>query len=136
MSRRLSDLRSGLPCPRCGRSLTPYPAGGSVRFHCKSGHGLDLEEALSAPSAVLRAGLEALLNEWKRQHRALVEITEHAARHGHVDIARIFARRAGSVGARIDILKSAFARTESSKLLRIPESVRDPGNFPISFRAP
>jgi len=104
--------------------LTPCAAGSSVRFHCKSGHALELEEALGASSAALRAGLEALLNEWKSQHRALVGIVEDATRHGHVDIARIFARRAQSVEDRMDILRNAFQKTESSKLLRIPESIQ------------
>lgn len=124
MNRRSSKLRASLPCPRCGRSLVPSTTGASVRFHCKSGHELELRQILDSPSAALKVGLESLLLEWQEQHRALMDIIDDATRRGHVDVAAIFGRHARSLEARIDILKDAFVQSDSAKLLRIPSSIR------------
>jgi hypothetical protein len=124
MERRSSRLRAYLPCPRCGRSLVPVPTASSVTFHCKSGHQLDATEALQQGSSALKVGVEALLNEWDRQHGVLLAIVDDATRRGHVDVAQIFGRQARALEARIEVLKSAFWKTDSSKLLPIPPSIR------------
>ena len=124
MNRHPSGLRSSLPCPQCGRSLVPISTETSLIFTCKSGHSLDVIEALNAQSAALKVGVEALLLEWGRQHHTIIEIVEDATRRGHVDIAQIFNRHARSLEARIDVLKNAFLKTDSSKLLQVPSSIR------------
>jgi endogenous inhibitor of DNA gyrase (YacG/DUF329 family) len=124
MHRRPSSLRSSLPCPQCGRSLVPVPTETSVTFHCKSGHTIDVMEALQGQSAALKVGLESLLYEWGRQHHAIIEIVDDATRRGHVDVAQIFGRHARTLEARIQVLKDAFQQTDSAKLLKVPSSIR------------
>lgn len=119
MHDRLSGLKSGLPCPRCGRSLVPVAGDASITFHCKTGHELGLLEAVCAPSSALRAGLESLAWEWDRQRQALRRIVDDAARRGHVDIAEIFARHVKVLETRLELMNSAFRQTESSKLIRV-----------------
>ena len=123
MLERPSEFRSGLPCPQCGRSLLPVTAEASFSFHCRNGHELGLQDLLSAQSLALRMGLETLLLEWHRQHRALIETMEDARRHGHLDVAEIFQRHARSLEGRIDLLCSAFTRTESTRLIAAPKAV-------------
>lgn len=124
MHRRPSGLKSSLPCPHCGRSLVPVPTETSVTFHCKTGHTIEVLEALKGQSAALKIGLEALLYEWGRQHHALIEIVEDATRRGHIDIAQIFGRHARTLEARIGVLRNAFQQTDSSRLLRVPSAIR------------
>lgn len=89
-------------------------------FHCKSGHELSLITLLAAPSSSLRCGLEALLEEWSRQHQALLATSEDARKRGYVDIAAIFARNARSLQTRIELLQAGFSKTDSSKLIPVP----------------
>ena len=121
MVERPSEIRSCLPCPLCGRSLLPVASEVTFTFHCKSGHELTLQELLRAQSMALRMGLETLLLEWLRQHRALLETAEDARSNGFYDVAEIFQRRARSLEWRMEILRSAFGRTESGSLLRSAE---------------
>ena len=125
MNNRPSEFRSGLPCPSCGRSLVPVTTGTDVIFHCKTGHAIPLLDLLSVPFSAVQAGLQTLLLEWSRQFEALKEGSEDARKNGFFDIAAIFARRADSLRGRIEILQAAFAKSESSKLLKVPSCVRD-----------
>jgi hypothetical protein len=97
----------------------------TVVFHCKSGHELPILDLLSAQSLVLQGGLEALLTEWRHQHQALLETLEDARKHGHLDVAEIFQRRAKSLEGRIDLLQGAFAKSNSSRLIRLPNSIKE-----------
>ena len=124
MNDRPSETRSGLPCPYCGRGLVPVPIGADMVFHCKSGHGIPLFELLAVQSAILKAGLQALLGEWTLQHEVLVDRSEDARKNGFLEIAEIYARYAKSLLRRIEILQAAFTRSDSSKLMAVPSGVR------------
>jgi hypothetical protein len=115
MAERLSEFRSGLPCPLCGRSLLPVPADASFTFHCRSGHELTLPDLLAAQSLAIRIGLETLLLDWHREHRALIGTMEEARRNGHLDVTDIFHRRARSLELRIEALRSGFSRNPPAR---------------------
>src|SRR6185436_12147984 len=100
-NRAASEVRVVLPCPLCGRSLIPASARSSIVFHCKTGHELSLAELLQAQTAVLKGGLELLLENWDRDHQALLKTLEEARRNGHLDVAEIFNRRAKNLESRI-----------------------------------
>ena len=119
-----SEYRSGLPCPLCGRSLLPVPTEATVTFHCKTGHELPLLDLLCVQSAVLKGGLATLLTEWRRQHQSLIETVEDARKNGYLDVAGIFQRHAKSLEGRIEVLQSAFAKSDSSRLIKVPDSIR------------
>lgn len=114
----------GFPCPICGRSLFPISTETSVSFHCKSGHELPLLDLLSAQSTALKAALELFLAEWRRQHEGLVRTMEDARKHGHLEVAEIFQRHAKILESRIEIAQSVFSRSDSSKLMKVPDSIR------------
>lgn len=116
MVERPSEIRSGLLCPRCGRSLLPVSLETTVSFHCKGGHQLAIEDLLASQSVALRMGLETLLLQWHRQHRAMMGTMEDARNNGHLHVAEIFQRHIRSLEWRIDVLSSAFARSESARL--------------------
>ncbi len=122
MARSDSELRTLLPCPLCGRSLTPIPMSTSVTFHCKNGHEFAPPDLLSAQSTGRKEGLDALLADWKRQHQALINLVEDARRNGYLDVAAIFHRSAETLLSRIGLLRQA--QVDSSKLLRVPQSTR------------
>ena len=109
---RPSELRSGLPCPQCGRSLLLVPLDGGMSFHCRNGHQLPLIELITAQSLVVRMGLETLLLEWNRQHQALINTIEDARKNGYLDVAEIVQRHAQSLKARIQQLQNAFTQSE------------------------
>jgi hypothetical protein len=117
-----SVYRSGLPCPLCGRSLLPVPSEAAVTFRCNGGHELQILDLLSAQSAAIKGGLESLLSEWRHQHQFLIQTVENARKNGHLDVAEIFQRHAMSLGGRIDVLQSAFAKSDSSRLIKLPDS--------------
>ena len=123
MNDRPSELRSGLLCPYCGRSLVPVPTGVDVVFLCKSGHGIPLLELLGVQSAIVKAGLQALLGEWNHQYEVLIERSEDAGKNGFLEIAEIYARYAKSLLGRIEILQGAYAKSASSNLLQVPAGV-------------
>ena len=120
MNDRPSEFRSFLPCPSCGRGLVPVPTGRDVVFHCKSGHGISLFDLLGVQSAVVKAGLQALLGEWNRQFKALIDRSEDARKNGFLEIAEIYRRYAKSLFRRIEILQGAFTTSDSSKLIAVP----------------
>ena len=124
MAEYVSELRTLMPCPLCGRSLIPAPVESSIIFHCKSGHELALEELLRARSAVLKCGLEILLAEWSRQHQAMIHTIVDARKNGFLDVAEIYSRRAKSLESRIDKVLSAFLQSESSKRINVTDSLR------------
>ena len=112
---RPSEVRSGLPCPRCGRSLLPVPVESAVIFHCRNGHELPLVELVRAQSLVLRMGLETLLLQWIRQHEALNNTVDDARKNGYLDVAEIVQRHARSLKGRIDQLQNAFIQSEAER---------------------
>ena len=120
MNDRPTEIRSSLPCPYCGRGLVPVPTGRDVVFHCKSGHGISLFDLLGVQSAVVNAGLHALLGEWNRQFKLLIDRSEDARKNGFLDIAEIYGRYAKSLFRRMEILQGAFTKSESSKLIAVP----------------
>jgi hypothetical protein len=109
---RPSELRSGLPCPTCGRSLLPVPHDSAVFFHCRNGHEVPLELLVRAQSLVLRMGLETLMLQWMRQLSALTNTIEDARLNGHLDVAEIIQRHAGNLRGRIQHLQNAFTQSE------------------------
>ena|SRR5436190_18328131 len=118
-----SVYRSGLPCPRCGRSLLPVPAERSITFHCKSGHELQLPDLLSAQSSTLRGGLETLLTEWRLHRQTLFEIVEVATRNGHLKVAEIFQRHANTLERRIHLLQSSYPSPDlKTSSMTVPDS--------------
>lgn len=122
MVERPSEIRSGLACPICGRTLLPIPAETTVTFHCRSGHELSLQDLLAAQSLALRMGLETLLLEWTRKHQALVKTVEDARANGFLDVAEIFLRHARTLEWRIGVLRTAFTQTDSSRLIVVPKA--------------
>jgi len=125
MAESSSELQRHLPCPLCGRSLVPVPIGGSVSFHCKTGHELSLQELLTARSLALKGGLEHLLVEWRRQYDTLIHMVEDAQNKGYLDIAEIFHRHAVHLESKIGILQNAFSTSDSSKLMAVPDALRN-----------
>lgn len=109
---RPSEIRSGLPCPSCGRSLLPVPLDCAVIFHCRNGHEVPLLELVRAQSLVLRMGLETLLLQWMRQLEALNRTVEDARQNGFLDVAEIVQRHAQSLKGRIVLLQNAFTQSE------------------------
>ncbi len=127
MSDRPSELRSGLPCTHCGRSLFPVPIGPDVTLHCKNGHGFEIQELLATHSAKVGTALEKLITEWESQVRRLEGTAEDARSNGYTDIADLFVRRAERLERKIDNLRSAFRKDESSKLIAVPPALIRPG---------
>ncbi len=109
---RPSELRSGLPCPTCGRSLLPVPVDSAVIFHCRNGHEMPLDGLVGAQSLVLRMGLETLMLQWMRQLNALNNTIEDARLNGYLDVVEIVQRHARSLQGRIQQLQNAFTRSE------------------------
>jgi len=126
MNDRPSELRAGLPCPWCGRSLVPVPTGSDVVFHCKSGHGIPLFDLLGMRSAAVQAGLQALVGEWNRQFDLLIERSEDARKNGFLEVAEIYARYAKSLYRRIEIL-GAVQPKACGKPLQVPGEPLAPG---------
>ena len=124
VDRAASEVRAMLPCPLCGRSLIPASVHTSIVFHCKTGHELSLEELLHAQTAVLKGGLELLLENWDRQHQALLKTLEDARRNGYLDVAEIFNRRAKNLESRIHKVRDAFPQSDSSKVIPLPNVIR------------
>lgn len=124
MAECASEVRTLLPCPECGRSLFPAAVDSSIVFHCKDGHEIALGDLLRAQSAVVKGGLELLLAEWSRQHRALINTVEEARKNGHLDVAEIFNRHARSLESRIRKVHDAFSQPDSSKLIKLPDAIR------------
>src|SRR5258706_15494076 len=121
MAKSASEIRTLLPCPLCGRYLVPAPAEPALTFYCKSGHQLTLPDLLRAESAAVRGGLELLLAEWNRQHEALLLTEMDARTNGYPDVAEIFHRHAKSLESRICKVRDAFLRSDSSKLIILPD---------------
>ena len=119
MIRRETDVRSLLPCPLCGRKLILVPSDSSLTFHCKSGHELPLVDLLSRGAEALK-GLEALLAEWQREHESLITLSEHARRDRLIGIAQLFQGHAERMEARIQLLRTTFARLEKDAPLGVP----------------
>lgn len=109
---RPSELRSGLPCPTCGRSLLPVPLDSAVIFHCRNGHEVPLDSLVRAQSLVLRMGLETLMLQWMRQLSALNNTIEDARLNGYLDVAEIVQRHARNLAGRIKQLQNAFTQSE------------------------
>jgi len=124
MAERASELRTLLPCPRCGRSLVPASVHSPVTFRCKSGHDVALADLLKTQSLVLRRGLEDLLAEWSLQRESLLRTVEQARRNGHLDVAEIFKRHAESLEHRIVHVRNAFATSDSGRLIVVPDASR------------
>jgi len=124
MAKGTSDIRTVLPCPVCGRGLFPAPPDFTLNFLCKSGHKTPIVELLSTQSALVKGGLETLLAEWERQRLSLVQTVDDARQHGFHDVAEIFHRHAQSLESRIEKVREAFTKTESSKRIPVPESLR------------
>ena len=112
VDRRPSEVRSGMPCPTCGRSLLPVPVESAVIFHCRNGHEVPLVELVRAPSLVLRMGLETLMLQWMRQLQGLINTVEDAQLNGYLDVAEIVQRHAQSLKGRIQQLQNAFTQSE------------------------
>ncbi len=126
MSDRPSEVRCGFPCPQCGRTLYPVPNGPDVSFHCRNGHGFEPEELLGAQSATAGRALEALAAEWETQARSLTASAEDARAHGYTDIADLFVRRAERLERKVETLRAAFRKDESSKLVTITPDLLQP----------
>ena len=129
LRRKDTDYRTGLlgfPCPRCGRSVFPISTATSVTFHCKDGHELPLLDLLSTPSPALKESLEHFRAEWRRQYQALTRTMEDARKNGYLKVAEIFQRHAKILESRIEIVQNAFARSDSSKLIKVPDSLKSP----------
>jgi|SRR5579862_5007852 len=121
MTDRPSELRCAMPCSLCGRSLFPVASGPEVTFHCKSGHEFDIQELLSAQSEMASGTLEKLLAEWEVQGQFLINCAEDARKNGYTDIADLFVRRAERLDRRIESLRAAFRKDDSSnKLVAVP----------------
>jgi len=126
MSDRPSEVRCGFPCPHCGRTLFPVANGPDVRFHCRNGHGFEIDELLKAQSARAGSALETLAAEWEAQALALLDTAEDARAHGYTDIADLFVRRAERLERKVETLRAAFRKDESSKLLTISPDLLKP----------
>ena len=124
MAESASEVRTLMPCPKCGRTLVPAPTDPSLVFHCKSGHEFSLTILLKAQSAAVKGGLELLLAEWIRQHETLAKTVEDARLHGYLDVAEIFNRHAQSLESRIRKVREAFTLQDSSKLIQLPDAIR------------
>ena len=129
MSDRPTEVRSGVPCTLCGRTLFPVPSGPDVTFHCRNGHGFGIEELLRAQSAKATRALEALAEEWEAQAQSLFGTAEDARAHGFTDIADLFVRRAERLDRKVETLRAAFRRDESSKLVAISPDLLKPRPF-------
>ena len=124
MAENASEVRTLLPCPRCGRSLVPASMDSTIVFHCKSGHEFALGDLLRAQSDAIRGGLEVLLAEWNHEHQALVNTVEDARKNGYHDVAEIFNRHAKSLESRITKVREVFSQPDSSKLIKLPDAIR------------
>jgi hypothetical protein len=124
MARNTSELGIRLPCPLCGRLLVPAALDSTLTFYCKSGHEMSLVELLRAQSASVKGGLEVLLEEWNRQHLALLATVEDARGNGFLEVAEIFQRHAKSLESRIAKVREAYSQSESSKLINLAEVLR------------
>jgi hypothetical protein len=113
------ESKSGVPCVLCGRSLFPVPDGAGFTFHCKSGHAFDTQELLSAQSANASGAMEKLLAEWEAQGRFLENSAEDAERNGYPGIAELFRRRAHRLERKIERLRAAFRKDDSSQVFAI-----------------
>jgi hypothetical protein len=103
-----SAINSGLPCPKCGRSLNPLPLGTSFVFHCRSGHEISAQELATAQALSGKSGIEKLLHDWRRQVQTMSELAEGARKNGHLDVAEIFNRQVNVIQARIEHMRAAF----------------------------
>lgn len=124
MTERASELRTLLPCPLCGRSLFPAPGDSIFTFHCRSGHAFSLDELLGAQSAIVQGGLESLVADWERLYHRLMDTVEDARKNSHHDVAEIFSRHAKTLETRIRTVRDAFAQSESSQVIRLPQALR------------
>jgi hypothetical protein len=109
---RPSEIRSGLPCPNCGRSLLPVPLESTVIFHCRNGHEVPLADLVRTQSLVLRMGLETLMLQWMRQLAGLNNTIDDARLNGYLDVAEIIQRHAQSLKGRLQQLQNAFTQSE------------------------
>jgi hypothetical protein len=104
--------------------VVPAPLDSSVLFHCKSGHEFELADLLRFQSMPVRRGLEDLLDQWSHQQAALLRTVQDARKHGHLEVADIFNRHAKSLECRIVKVRNAFAMSDSTKLIRVPDALR------------
>lgn len=119
MGKSPSEMLTLIPCPLCGRTLTPQPIDVSVTFLCKRGHQVALTDLLTAQSLVLKNGLEALLSDWHRQYEKVLDLVDDARRNGHPTVAETLDRHAQSLLSRIEVLRNAVPNTDSGKLMSV-----------------
>ena len=105
-----SAIHSGLPCPKCGRSLNPCSRGTSFLFHCGNGHEISAQELATAQAVSGKNGIEKLLQDWHKQAQTMSELAEGARRNGHLEVAEIFHRQVKGIQARIQHLQAAFPK--------------------------
>jgi hypothetical protein len=105
-----TTISSGLPCPKCGRSLDSIPLGTSFLFHCGSGHEISAQELATAQANSGKNGIENLLRDWQRQVQIMSELADGARKNGHFDVAEIFHRQVNVIQARIQHMRAAFPR--------------------------
>jgi len=124
MARRATRLRSLLLCPQCGHGLFPANSDLTLAFYCQNGHEMAVEDVLRAQSASVRTSLEIVLAEWELQQQALLATAEDARKHGLLEVAEIFLRRAKNLDSRIEKVRNASSHSESSAVLTVPEGLR------------
>lgn len=124
MGRPTSQVRTLLPCPLCGSSMSPAAVESTLTFYCGRGHEMAVGDLLRAQSSSVKGGLELLLAEWERQHQALLTTAEDARQHGFIDVAEIFNRHAKSLQSRIGKMRDTFSTSDSSKLIALPKAFR------------
>jgi len=122
MAKSPSQLSTLLPCPLCGRTLVPVPAGESLSFRCKRGHDLVLTDLLAAQSATLTHGLEDLLAAWRCQCEKLLDTAEDAHRNGYSRVAELFERHAAVLQSRVQLLSGALPVGESASTFKVVEA--------------
>jgi hypothetical protein len=104
--------------------MVPASTDFAVLFHCKSGHLLEAVELLQCGSMIVRRGLEDLVDQWSGQQAALLRTVDQARQSGHLDVADIFNRHARSLESRISRVRDAFAVSESSRMIKLPDALR------------
>jgi hypothetical protein len=107
-------LKTGLPCPTCGRTLVPITVERSVTLHCGNGHELPLKDLISPPSFAILDGVEKLLETWNQELRRLAAALEDAQSHGCMDVALMYHRQMKGIVARSEVLRTALASTFSA----------------------
>jgi len=105
---RRTGIRTLLACPSCRYPLIPRAGETVLTFYCSGGHVFLLSELLSAPSDLLRTGLEAMMADWERQQEALRTTALEARRNGCLDVADLFTRQGRRLGSRIDLMRQAL----------------------------